>query len=100
MQREHIEKEEHIHRKKLDFELQKLELEKVQENPVPSHVKSEFDAAKNIRLVPKFQEKSVDKYFPQFEKIVANVKWPLKFWPTLLQSVLIGKATEVYLANI
>ena len=46
MQREQIEKEEHIHRKKLDFELQKLKFEKVQENPVPSHVKSEFDAAK------------------------------------------------------
>ena len=59
---------------------------------------SEFDAAKNIRLVPKFQEKSVDKYFPQFEKIAANLKWSREFWPTLLQSVLIGKAAEVYSA--
>ena len=100
MQREQLdrEKEERIHREKLDFELKKLKLEKVQENPVPSHVKSEFDAAKNIRLVPKFQEKSVDKYFPQFEKIAANLKWPREFWPTLLQSVLIGKAAEVYSA--
>ena len=87
-----------MHSEKLDFELQKLKLEKVQENPVPSHVKSEFDAARNIRLVPKFQEKSVDKYFPQFEKIAANLKWPREFWPTLLQSVLIGKAAEVYSA--
>ena len=68
MQREQIEKEERMHREKLDFELQKLKLEKVQENPVPSHVKSEFDAAKNIRLVPKFQEKSVDKYFHSLRK--------------------------------
>ena len=98
MQREQIEKDERMHREKLDFELQKLKLEKGQENPVPSHVKSEFDAAKNIRLVPKFQEKSVDKYFPQFEKIAANLKWPREFWPTLLQSVLIGKAAEVYSA--
>ena len=98
MQREQIKKEERMHREKLDFELQKLKLKKVQENPVPSHVKSEFDAAKNIRLVPKFQEKSVDKYFPQFEKIAANLKWPREFWPTLLQSVLIGKAAEVYSA--
>ena len=98
MQREQIEKEERMNREKLDFELKKLKLEKVQENPVPSHVKSEFDAAKNIRLVPKFQEKSVDKYFPQFEKIAANLKWPREFWPTLLQSVLIGKAAEVYSA--
>ena len=98
MQREQIEKDERMHREKLDFGLQKLKLEKGQENPVPSHVKSEFDAAKNIRLVPKFQEKSVDKYFPQFEKIAANLKWPREFWPTLLQSVLIGKAAEVYSA--
>ena len=98
LQREQLEKEERMHREKLDFELQKLKLEKGQENPVPSHVKSEFDAAKNIRLVPKFQEKSVDKYFPQFEKIAANLKWPREFWPTLLQSVLIGKAAEVYSA--
>ena len=98
MQREQIEKEERMHREKLDYELQKLKLEKVQENPVPSHVKSELDAAKNIRLVPKCQEKSVYKYFPQFEKIAANLKWPCEFWPTLLQSVLIGKAAEVYLA--
>ena len=98
VQREQIEKEERMNREKLDFELQKLKLEKGQENPVSSQVKSEFDAAKNIRLVPKFQEKSEDKYFPQFEKIAANLKWPREFWPTLLQSVLIGKAAEMYSA--
>ena len=98
MQREQIEKEERMHREKLDFELQKLKLEKGQENPVPSHVKSEFDAAKNITLVPKIQEKLVDKYFSQFAKIAANLKWPREFWPFLLRSVLIGKAAEVYSA--
>ncbi|KAK3092929.1 hypothetical protein FSP39_008989 [Pinctada imbricata] len=93
------EKQERMHEKELQFELEKLKLEKsAKENPVPSLVKSEFDAAKNIRLVPKFQEKSVDKYFPHFEKIAANLKWPRDFWPTLLQSVLIGKAAEVYSA--
>ena len=40
----------------------------------------------------------MDKYFPQFEKIAANLKWPREFWPTLLQSVLIGKAAKVYSA--
>ncbi|KAK3087667.1 hypothetical protein FSP39_008934 [Pinctada imbricata] len=88
-----------MHERELQFELEKLKLEKgAKENPVPSPVKSEFDAAKNIRLVPKFKEKSVDKYFPHFEKIAANLKWPRDFWPTLLQSVLIGKAAEVYSA--
>ncbi|KAK3085547.1 hypothetical protein FSP39_005150 [Pinctada imbricata] len=98
-EKEEREKQERMHEKELQFELEKLKLEKsAKENPVPSPVKSEFDAAKNIRLVPKFQEKSVDKYFPRFEKIAANLKWPRDFWPTLLQSVLIGKAAEVYSA--
>ncbi|KAK3089782.1 hypothetical protein FSP39_006484 [Pinctada imbricata] len=98
-EKEEREKQERMHEKELQFELEKLKLEKsAKENPVPSPLKSEFDAAKNIRLVPKFQEKSVDKYFPHFEKIAANLKWPRDFWPTLLQSVLIGKAAEVYSA--
>ena len=77
------------------FELEKLRLSDKKE---VSPVISEFDAAKNIRLVPKFQEKAVDKYFPEFEKVAANLKWPKKYWSTLLQSVLIGKAAEVYSA--
>ena len=68
-----------------------------------SNTKSEseserFDAAKNIRLVPKFSEKAVDKYFPQFEKIAENLKWPKPIWSTMLQSVFTGKAAEVYSA--
>jgi hypothetical protein len=58
-------------------------------------VRSEFDIAKNIRLVPKFQEKAVDKYSLQFERVADNLKWPKKYWCTLLQSVLIGNAAEV-----
>ncbi|KAK3087503.1 hypothetical protein FSP39_006727 [Pinctada imbricata] len=98
-EKEERKKQERMHEKELQFELEKLKLERsAKENPVPSLVKSEFDAAKKIRLVPKFQEKSVDKYFPHFEKIAANLKWPRDFWPTLLQSVLTGKAAEVYSA--
>ena len=43
------------------------------------HVRSEFDAARNTRLVPKFQEKAVDKKFLQFEKIAENLKCPKKY---------------------
>jgi hypothetical protein len=39
-------------------------------------VRSEFDEAKNIRLVPKFQENAVDKYFLQLEKVAENLKGP------------------------
>ena len=55
-----------------------------------------FDVTKHIRLVPPFQEKEVDKYFHHFEKVAKNLKWPKEHWALLLQSVLIGKASEVF----
>ena len=55
-----------------------------------------FDATKQIRLVPPFHEKDVDKYFQQFEKLAIRLKWPTDYWTTLLQSVLKGKAQEVF----
>ena len=55
-----------------------------------------FDVAKHIRLVPPFQEKEVDKYFLHFEKVAENLNWPKEHWTLLLQSVLIGKAREIY----
>ena len=33
-----------------------------------------FNVTKHIRLVPSFQEKEVDKYFLQFEKVAENLK--------------------------
>ena len=46
--------------------------------------------------VPPFQEKEVDKYFLHFEKVAENLNWPKEHWTLLLQSVLIGKAREIY----
>merc|ERR1712002_479392 len=107
---ERQEKERQEKEKERAFELEKLKLEQelrlrelaIQDtrSNTTSTLRSEqkFDAAKNIRLVPKFVEKSVDKFFPQFEKVAENLKWPREVWPTLLQSVLIGKAAEIYSA--
>ena len=36
------------------------------------------------------------KYFLHFEKIAQDLEWPKKHWPMLLQSVLVGKAREIY----
>ena len=47
-------------------------------------------------MVPPFRESDVDKYFSQFEKIAENLDWPKEFWTTLLQSVLTGKAMDIY----
>ena len=55
-----------------------------------------FDVTKHIRHVPPFQEKEVDKYFLHFEKVAENLKWPREHWTLLLQSVVIGKAREIY----
>lgn len=57
-----------------------------------------FDVAKNIRLVPKFNSKDVDAWFVSFEKVANSTKWPERYWPLLLQSVLQDKAREVYSA--
>ena len=62
----------------------------------PSDRASTFDPARNIRLVPPFQEKEVDKYFAHFEKVTDSLNWPKESWVLLLQSVLVGKAQEIY----
>ena len=62
----------------------------------PSEKASVFDPARNIRLVPPFQEKEVDKYFAHFEKVADSLNWPKESWVLLLQSVLVGKAQEIY----
>ena len=64
--------------------------------PKPLDLGTHFDVTKHIRLVPPFQEKEVDKYFLHFEKSAENLKWPKEHWTLLLQSVLIGKAREIY----
>ena len=59
---------------------------------------SRFDPSKHIRLVPPFQDKEVDKYFLHFEKVAGRLDWPSDMRTLLLQSVLTGKAQEVYSA--
>ena len=73
-------------------ELQMQDKEKTK----PLELGTHFDVTKHIRLVPPFQEKEVDKYFLHFEKVAENLKWPKEHWTWLLQSVVIGKAREIY----
>ena len=62
----------------------------------PKDRASAFDPAMNIRLVPPFQEKEVDKYFAHFEKVADSLNWPKESWVLLLQSVLVGKVQQIY----
>lgn len=55
-----------------------------------------FDITRHIKLVPPFVEKDVEKYFPHFEHVASNLKWPKASWAFLLQRVLVGKSQEVY----
>ncbi len=106
MEREQREIERQERQQKMAMERQRMEMEerieleriRAQQHASQQHQDSRFDPARNIRLVPKFIERSVDKYFPQFEKVAENLKWPRPTWTTLLQSVLIGKAADVYSA--
>ena len=65
-------------------------------NQPKQKIEYNFDVTKHIRLVLPFQEKEVDKYFLHFEKVAENLNWPKEQWTLLLQSVLIGKAREIY----
>ena len=101
MEREKLERQERIEieKEKLQFELKMKELElqgKSKAKSLPLDTSKFFDVTKHIRLVPPFQEKEVDKYFLHFEKVAENLKWPKEHWTLLLQSVVIGKAREIY----
>ena len=63
-------------------QIEKDKLEKQGSSGTSTH--SGFDATKNIRSVPKFEEKEVDKYFLHFEKIAESLKWPKESWTLLL----------------
>ena len=94
---EREEKEREFRLREQELELKKLELQ-VQANAQSSIVSSgeKFDVTKHVRMVPPFQEREVDQYFLHFEKIATNCGWPKDSWTMLLQSVLVGKAREIY----
>ena len=117
MEKEKLEMEERIAKEKLLFQekekenerlLQEKEKERqynlrMKELELQDKVKTKpldlgthFDVTKHIRLVPPFQEKEVDKYFLHFGEVAENLKWPKEHWTLLLQSVVIGKAREIY----
>ena len=83
--------------KEREFQLRMREIEMQERANQPKQkIEYNFDVTKHISLVPPFQEKEVDKYFLHFEKVAENLNWPKEHWTLLLQSVLIGKALEIY----
>ena len=93
------EKELEMQKEERAFTLEMKHLEIREKELIASRVPSgerEFDMSRNIRLVPPFNEKDVDKYFTVFERVASSLKWPRDMWSLLLQCVLVGKAREVY----
>ena len=91
------EREREEREKEREFQLRMREIEMQERANQPKQkIEYNFDVTKHIRLVPPFQEKEVDKYFLHFEKVAENLNWPKEHWTLLLQSVLIGKAREIY----
>ena len=91
------EREREEREKEREFQLRMREIEMQERANQPKQkIEYNFDVTKHIRLVPPFQEKEVDKYFLHFEKVAENLNWPKEHWTLLLQSVLIGKAHEIY----
>ncbi|KAK0144859.1 hypothetical protein N1851_016575 [Merluccius polli] len=63
-----------------------------------SSASAQFNVASNIKLVPPFAEKNVERYFAHFERVATVSDWPIHAWTSLLQSVLVGKAQDAYTA--
>ena len=97
-EREREEREREEREKEREFQLRMMEIEMQERANQPKQkIEYNFDVTKHIRLVPPFQEKEVDKYFLHFEKVAENLNWPKEHWTLLLQSVLIGRAREIYI---
>ena len=84
--------------KERDHELKKLELRRNRQDTPDESVQSEdkFEWTKVSKLLPKFNEKDLSKFFLHFEKLMVQCECPEKFWTLLLQSVLTGKAQVAY----
>jgi hypothetical protein len=49
-----------------------------------------------IKLLPRFNEKSVEEYLITFEKIAEINSWPTDRYASILQAVLVGKGLKVF----
>ena len=72
-----------------------LKMASLGRHPPPDRA-SVLNPARNIRLVPPFHEKEVDKYFAHFEKADDSLNWLKDSWVLLLHSVLVDKVQDIY----
>lgn len=101
--------QKHIEMSKMQLQQQQLELERycldlIRDGKlivVGSGLESEsisckFDVVGNLKLVPKFDEKDVERFLLLFERVADARNWPNEERTLMLQCVFIGRAQEAY----
>ena len=104
-QREYAEREAG---KQRQFEIEKEEREfvrqkelmekKAQLSEQEGKILKKDQIARSMSLVPRFDEREVEKYFLMFEKVAEIMEWPRDMYCLFLQNVFTGKAKDVYYA--
>ena len=84
-------------REETEFRLREME-RKIQFSEQEGEVLKKYQIGRSMSLVPKFDEREVEKYFLMFEIVAESIEWPRKTYCLFLQSVLTGKANYVYCA--
>ncbi|XP_068213451.1 uncharacterized protein [Palaemon carinicauda] len=106
-EREQMEAEKAILAEKralLEADKERLELEitlkssKSDETSMSASVPAKFSDKWGTKLIPKFSESDVGKFFIAFEKVAHQLAWPKELWAVLVQSAFSGKAQVVYAA--
>ncbi|XP_072182212.1 uncharacterized protein [Diadema setosum] len=93
-------KELELEKARIELERERVSLERARQVGEREYSVSvsggHFDIAKNVRMVPEFDEGDVDRYFLHFEQVADSMEWPKEKWPHLLQTKLKGKACDAY----
>ena len=86
IQKEKLEKEEKEKERQYNLRMKELEMQdKVKTKPFD--LGTHFDVTKHIRLVSPFQEKEVDKYFLNFEKVAENLNGQKSIGPCFCRAL-------------
>ncbi|XP_068235718.1 uncharacterized protein [Palaemon carinicauda] len=86
----------------MEADKERLELEitlkssKSDETSMSDSVPAKFSDKWGTKLIPKFSESDVGKFFVAFEKVAHQLAWPKELWAVLVQSAFSGKAQVVY----
>ena len=75
IEKEKRDRQERIEERERDRQ-HELELARLGISSTRSEQGTHFDVCKFIKLVPRFNEKEVSKFFESFEKVASQLKWP------------------------